>query len=74
MTPQMKVVATNEFKEGAEMTVIKPHKHTCPTVIASTIGRDFTKPELKAPHFPDHSDREVKHGSLRDWLGKLAKK
>lgn len=30
--------------------------------------------ELTPPHFPDHSEREISHGTLRYWLDKLCKK
>lgn len=34
---------------------------------------DFVKKELTPPHFPDASEREVSHGTLKGWFARLRK-
>lgn len=62
---------TNTFKTTLHVV---PDTTELDRQLAEQGRTDFTKRELKAPHFPDHSKRDVVHGTLRTWLDKLSRR
>lgn len=48
-----------------------PYAGTPKSVIELTIGRTYTKQQLRQPKFTPHEPKPVSHGTLRAWLDKL---